>query len=74
MTTLPWIAVATILVPLYLLTHFTIAARLRSAEMMNLPKQEPAAAGRKRQWPPRYRFTSLRPLANGDERCADREG
>jgi hypothetical protein len=48
MTTLPWIAAATILVPLYLLTHFTIAARLRSAEMRNLPKQEPADAGRKR--------------------------
>jgi hypothetical protein len=29
MTTLPWILVATLLVPLYLLTHFTIAARLR---------------------------------------------
>lgn len=29
MTTLPWVLVATLLVPLYLLTHFTIAARLR---------------------------------------------
>jgi hypothetical protein len=48
MTTLPWIAVATIFVPLYVLTHFTIAARLRSADMRNLAKQEPAAAGRKR--------------------------
>ena len=29
MTTLPWVLAATFLVPLYLLTHFTIAARLR---------------------------------------------
>lgn len=31
MTTLPWVAVPTLLVPLYLLTHLTIAARLWSA-------------------------------------------
>jgi hypothetical protein len=29
MTTMPWILAATFLVPLYLLTHLTIAARLR---------------------------------------------
>jgi hypothetical protein len=31
LTTLPWVGVPTLLVPLYLLTHLTIAARLRSA-------------------------------------------
>ena len=31
MGTLPWVAVPTLLVPLYLMTHLTIAARLRSA-------------------------------------------
>ena len=31
MGTLPWVAVPTLLVPLYLMTHLTIAARVRSA-------------------------------------------
>jgi hypothetical protein len=48
MTTLPWIAVATLLVPLYLLTHFTIGARLLRAETAAPAQQEPAGAGRRR--------------------------
>jgi hypothetical protein len=47
MTTLPWILVATLLVPLYLLTHFTIAGRLR----LSLPTysaQSEAATARRR--------------------------
>jgi hypothetical protein len=44
MTTLPWIGVATLLVPLYLLTHLTIAARLRS--MKTGHQAQPAASGR----------------------------
>jgi hypothetical protein len=44
MTTLPWILAATFLVPLYLLTHFTIAARLRSSRYANVvrPGTKPA--------------------------------
>ena len=44
MTTLPWTLVATLLVPLYLLTHFTIAARMRSSRYSLLP--QPAVARR----------------------------
>lgn len=44
MTTLPWILVATLLVPLYLLTHFTIAARLRLSRYSF--SAQPAAARR----------------------------
>ena len=40
MTTLPWILAATFLVPLYLLTHFTIAVRLRMPRYANLPRPE----------------------------------
>jgi Na+/pantothenate symporter len=46
MTTLPWILVATFLVPLYLLTHLTIAARLRLSRYANVPRPEAARA----QW------------------------
>jgi hypothetical protein len=47
MTTLPWVGVATLLVPLYLLTHFTIAARLRLMSTGRLASvtQDAAAGG-----------------------------
>lgn len=48
MTTLPWIGVATLLVPLYLLTHFTIAAQLRSTEAGPLAQPGASAAARKK--------------------------
>ena len=44
MTTLPWILVATFLVPLYLLTHLTIAARLRLSRHANVAPPEAAPA------------------------------
>jgi hypothetical protein len=44
MTTLPWVLVATLLVPLYLLTHFIIAARLRFSRYSF--SAQPAAARR----------------------------
>jgi hypothetical protein len=44
MTTVPWILAATFLVPLYLLTHFTIAARLRSSRRANVARPEAALA------------------------------
>ena len=47
MTTLPWILAATFLVPLYLLTHFTIAARLRSSRPANVARPEAALAERR---------------------------
>ena len=46
MTTLPWVLVATFLVPLYLLTHFTIAMRLRLSRPANMPRPETTPA----QW------------------------
>jgi hypothetical protein len=46
MTTLPWILAATFLVPLYLLTHFTIAVRLRMSRHANVPRPESSRA----QW------------------------
>jgi hypothetical protein len=46
MTGLPWIMAATFLVPLYFLTHFTIAARLRSSRHASVERPEPAPA----QW------------------------
>jgi len=36
MTTMPWVLAATFLVPLYLLTHFTVAARLRLSRSANV--------------------------------------
>lgn len=36
MATVPWILAATVLVPLYLLTHFTIAVRLRRPQYPNV--------------------------------------
>jgi hypothetical protein len=47
MTTLPWVLVATFLVPLYLLTHFTIAVRLRSSRQPNVV--QPAVVTPKRR-------------------------
>lgn len=44
MTTLPWILVATFLVPLYLLTHFTIAARLRLSRQARVARPGAALA------------------------------
>jgi hypothetical protein len=38
MTTVPWILPATFLVPLYLLTHFTIAVRLRRSRYSNVAR------------------------------------
>jgi hypothetical protein len=45
LTTVPYIAVPTILVPLYLLTHLTIAARLRSMRPQRVRVQAPARSG-----------------------------
>jgi hypothetical protein len=42
MTTLPWILAATFLVPLYLLTHVTIAARLRLSRYADVTRSEAA--------------------------------
>ena len=47
MTTVPWILAATFLVPLYLLTHFTIAARLRSSRRASVARPEAALAERR---------------------------
>lgn len=47
MTTVPWILAATFLVPLYLLTHFTIAARLRLSRSGHAPRPEAALAKRR---------------------------
>lgn len=44
MTTLPWILAATFLVPLYLLTHLTIAARLRLSRHANVASAEAVPA------------------------------
>jgi hypothetical protein len=44
MTTLPWSLVATCLVPFYLLTHFTIAARLRLSRCATVPRPEAVLA------------------------------
>jgi hypothetical protein len=38
MATVPWILAATFLVPLYLLTHFTIAVRLRRSRYANVAR------------------------------------
>jgi hypothetical protein len=46
MTTLPWVLAATFLVPLYLLTHITIAARLRLWRQANVGRPEGTSA----QW------------------------
>ena len=42
MTTLPWLLVATFLVPLYLLTHFTIAVQLRLSRHASTSARETA--------------------------------
>jgi hypothetical protein len=47
MTTLPWILVATVLVPLYLLTHFTIATQLRLSRYANVARPDVAPAKRR---------------------------
>jgi hypothetical protein len=47
MTTLPWILAATFLVPLYLLTHFVIAERLRLSRSANIAWPETAPAKRR---------------------------
>jgi len=47
MTTLPWILAATFLVPLYFLTHFTIAARLRVSRHAHVARLEAAPAKRR---------------------------
>jgi hypothetical protein len=47
MTTLPWIIVATFLVALYLLTHFTIAARMRLSRKASMGRPEAAPAKRR---------------------------
>lgn len=44
LTKVPWIAAATLLVPLYLFTHLTIAARLRLANASRLGAREVAHA------------------------------
>jgi hypothetical protein len=44
MTTVPWILAATFLVPLYLLTHVTIATRLRLARVASQPHLETSDA------------------------------
>jgi hypothetical protein len=44
MTTMPWILAATFLVPLYFLTHVTIAARLRLSRFASVPDAETADA------------------------------
>jgi len=46
LTTVPWILAATFLVPLYLLTHFTIAARLRRSRSASAARPETRPA----QW------------------------
>ena len=47
MTTLPWIRVATLLIPLYLLTHLTIAARLRLSQPTYSAQSDAAPARRR---------------------------
>ena len=47
MTTLPWILAATFLVPLYFLTHFTIAARLRLSRSAHVARPEVALTERR---------------------------
>jgi hypothetical protein len=42
MATMPWILAATFLVPLYLLTHFTIAVRLRRSRYANVVRPDAA--------------------------------
>jgi hypothetical protein len=44
LTHIPWIAAATLLVPLYIFTHWTIFARMKLADSHELPRSVAAAA------------------------------